>query len=90
MVGIGNERLGVKYVAAHELAGSHGQVYQEANACDSNAGVAFILREKVRVVMMVMVVMMAVAMAGMAPGLRRHQRDGGLDRMDAMTISGRR
>lgn len=86
MVGVGNQRLRVEHVATNKLARGHGQINQEANSCNPDAGVAFILREQVWVVMMVV---MAVAMAGMAPGLGRHQRDGGLGRMGTMTIPGR-
>lgn len=53
-------------IATNEFANGHGQVGNQSNASNANAGVMFVGGSQVHVVVVVMVV---VAMATMAPGL---------------------
>lgn len=68
MVGVGDQGLRVENIAPKELANGHGQVDEQADARDAHAGVIFVLGGQVDVV----VVMVVMTMASMAPFLGRH------------------
>lgn len=71
MVGVGDQGLRVENIASEELANGHGQVDEQADAGDPHAGVIFVPRGQVDVVVVMVVVM---AMASMAAFLGRHER----------------
>lgn len=75
MVGVGDQSLGMKNIATNKLANGHSEVGDQANSGDANASVIFVGRCQVYIVVMMVVVMMAVAT--MAPGWCHRERSYG-------------
>lgn len=73
---VGDHGLRVEGVAAGAFGDGHAQVGVEADARDAHTGVVFVLRGEVDIIMVV--VMVVVRMAGVAPclGSRAHDVDG--------------
>lgn len=71
VVGIGDQSLRMKNIAANELANGHGEVGNQANSGDANASVIFVGRCQIYIVV---VVVMVMAVTTMAPSLCHGER----------------
>jgi hypothetical protein len=63
VVCIGNQGLRVEDVATNELSNGHAEVVDQANSGNANASIAFVRRDQVGVVMMMVMVVAVTAMS---------------------------